>query len=479
MIIITGSSSSEIKLSKLCVDIVNRRKKTPLRPMATCTETHAPQPTTFGLVSGARSQQFLPETWKLQERMPPAMSLNLIYLLLILLVLNVEIVVPTADQYAKRLGASESFSGLVIALTPFFQGIIGVPINYAMLSRNVSMKSIIIIMVAGSVVGNVLYALAGLMHSKIVILAARTIIGICQCQLAGPIYIARAVGVKKRTKVMFLYSTMSAVAFFGAPLIAALLEMFVKDLRIEDLLLDSDMIPGWFMAVLYFIYMLMVVFFFEDAQDVESAASPAGETDANEEAQDSLCRPGFLICLLASFISPMTTTMCIVFFVKLAEQVWDLSVSATGLWLAAAMVVVAAMSFLSSFVTPYIEDRKGLLLSCLLACFSATLTYHIGHDWSTASITVFVLGFLLMQSCSGVVKNYGYALVPKIVAPHLKDAAGTVNMVVLQLGRGTGAQLGAMMNTTSFAASQVGSYFLLAILVSMFSAQLKQHAKAM
>ncbi len=30
---------------------------------------------------------------------------------------------------------------------------------------------------AGSVVGNVLYALAGLMHSKIIILASRTIIG--------------------------------------------------------------------------------------------------------------------------------------------------------------------------------------------------------------------------------------------------------------------------------------------------------------
>ena len=29
--------------------------------------------------------------------------------------------------------------------------------------------------------------------------------------------------------------------------------------------LDSDTIPGWFMAVLYFIYMLMIVFFFEDA----------------------------------------------------------------------------------------------------------------------------------------------------------------------------------------------------------------------
>ena len=39
------------------------------------------------------------------------------------------------------------------------------------------MKSIIIIMVAGSVVGNVLYGLAGLMHSQLAILASRTMIG--------------------------------------------------------------------------------------------------------------------------------------------------------------------------------------------------------------------------------------------------------------------------------------------------------------
>ena len=62
------------------------------------------------------------------------------------------------------------------------------------------MKSMVILMVAFSVLGNVLYALAGLMHSKLIILLSRTLIGICQCQLAGPIYIARAVGVKRRTK---------------------------------------------------------------------------------------------------------------------------------------------------------------------------------------------------------------------------------------------------------------------------------------
>ena len=45
------------------------------------------------------------------------------------MVLNVEIVVPTADQYAQALGAGETFSGLVIALTPFFQGLIGIPLK--------------------------------------------------------------------------------------------------------------------------------------------------------------------------------------------------------------------------------------------------------------------------------------------------------------------------------------------------------------
>ena len=70
--------------------------------------------------------------------MPQGASLHLIYMLMVLLVLNVEIVVPTADQYAHRLGASESFSGLVIALTPFWQGILGVPLNYFMLRRMLS-----------------------------------------------------------------------------------------------------------------------------------------------------------------------------------------------------------------------------------------------------------------------------------------------------------------------------------------------------
>ena len=417
--------------------------------MATCVETQvagiAPQPYGRSLTCRSPASSVTDAKQDEQVRMPPGASLPLIYVLMVLVVLNVEIVVPTADQYAARLGASETFSGLVIALTPIWQGILGVPLNYLMLRSGTSMKNMIILMVAFSVMGNILYALAGLMHSKFIILASRTLIGICQCQLAGPIYIARAVGVKLRTKVMFIYSTMAAIAFFSAPLIASMLETFVKDLRIEDLVLDSDTIPGWFMATLYFIYLLLVVFFFEDARGEKETPAQAQHKASTER----FLTPGLAVCFLASLISPTTTTMCIVFFVKLAEKTLAVSVSATGLYLGCAMAFVALVSFASMAITPYMEDRRGLLVTCLCACISSILTFHLNHAWDAASITLFMCGFLLLNSFSGVVKNYGYALVPKVVAPQFKDQAGTMNMIALQLGRGLGAQLGAVVNTTA------------------------------
>ena len=330
-----------------------------------------------------------------------------------------------------------------------------------------------IIMVAGSVLGNMLYAIAGLMHSKMVILLARTMVGICQCQLAGPIYIAWTVGVKRRTKVLFMYATMTAVALFSAPLIASLLEIFVKELRIDDLVLDSDTIPGWFMALLYFIYMLLLFFFFEDACD------PQDNSPSETSRSEKMWTPGFVTCLFGSFLAPTTTTMCVVFFVKLAENSWHLSVSTTGFYLAALLALVAFVSLASSTLTPYLEDRKGFFIGSLGSCLSAFLTFQWSHEWESASITVFILGFLLLQCFFGLVKGYTYTLVPKIVAPHFKDRAALANMVVIQLGRGLGAQLGAMMNITAFAASQVASYLVLAVLVSVSFNHLKQHAKAM
>ena len=59
------------------------------------------------------------------------------------------------------------------------------------------------------------------------------------------------------------------------------------------------------------------------------------------------------------------------------------------------------------------------------AGIGATLTFYLGHEWTTASITIFVVGFLLMQSCSG---RWGALMV-------LSSAARVVSIKLCVVGK--------------------------------------------
>ena len=198
-----------------------------------------------GSGSGSRGSQ---AQLALEERMAPLPSLCLVMYSGFLSTLALDIVVTTVEEYSRKLGAGALFSGLVIALTPLLQGLIGVPLNRWML-KSASMKTVSILMAAGMVVGHIIYALAGLMHSKLAVLFARALIGVCQFQLGAPIYIADAVGVKRRTPVLFVYSAVATSGLAVAPAICGLIETFLHELRVHNLVLDSDTAPGWFMAI--------------------------------------------------------------------------------------------------------------------------------------------------------------------------------------------------------------------------------------
>eukprot|EP00929_Paragymnodinium_shiwhaense_P039782 TRINITY_DN20856_c0_g1_i2.p1 TRINITY_DN20856_c0_g1~~TRINITY_DN20856_c0_g1_i2.p1 ORF type:complete len:152 (-),score=7.35 TRINITY_DN20856_c0_g1_i2:155-610(-) len=80
--------------------------------------------------SSQSTPRSLQEAWNLvhqedyKNRLPPRGSLWMMYTLVLFVVGNMVIVIPTADQYAASLGADEFFSGLLIALTPIFSGLI-------------------------------------------------------------------------------------------------------------------------------------------------------------------------------------------------------------------------------------------------------------------------------------------------------------------------------------------------------------------
>lgn len=413
--------------------------------------------------------------------MPPWSSLLMLCYLVFLTVVNMVIVIPTADDYASRLGAGEAFSGLLIALTPFFQGIIGLPLNFLMLKARMTLKSVLVLMAAGSVIGNVLYALAGLMHSPLALLASRALIGVCQCQIAGPLYISKTVCIRRRTHIMFIFASFPALAFTCGPLLAGLLDTFIKQIRHEDLVLDSDTIPGWFMACLYFLYIIKLYFFF-DPEFVDSCNSTPGiqnrQEDEEQSSRISIFSCGLLVCYCSMFAGPFANTMCEVFAVRLVQQWYGWSISVSAFYMSAVMAVVTVISLCSSFITNLMEDRTGLLLWTLLGAISAILLFDFGYSSRVTYAYMFTTGLVLYQGAACIVRNYIYAMVSKLVPPEKKSSASVCSQFVLMMGRGSGSLLGALLTPVTFAAVQVALFALISALVATTFSHLKQHDKA-
>lgn len=131
-----------------------------------------------------------------------------------------------------------------------------------------------------------------------------------------------------------------------------------------------------------------------------------------------------------------------VYFTQLSQRTWHWSLAMSSWALAGLMAVVCVLSLGSSRLVKLVEDRKGLQLSTLSTAIISILAFHFSPSWSVATITLTFVGLLLLQATSCVVKNYAYALTPKIVAPHLKDRATSWLLLALTLGRGVGAQVG-------------------------------------
>eukprot|EP00449_Zooxanthella_nutricula_P032683 CAMPEP_0198490242 /NCGR_PEP_ID=MMETSP1462-20131121/1986_1 /TAXON_ID=1333877 /ORGANISM="Brandtodinium nutriculum, Strain RCC3387" /LENGTH=98 /DNA_ID=CAMNT_0044218783 /DNA_START=1 /DNA_END=293 /DNA_ORIENTATION=- len=69
---------------------------------------------------------------------------------------------------------------------------------------------------------------------------------------------------KRRSEVILYYSATNTLGYAAGPALAALLEYFIKSIRIHNLVLDSDTAPGWCMALVSSAFLVLVVLLFED-----------------------------------------------------------------------------------------------------------------------------------------------------------------------------------------------------------------------
>ncbi|CAJ1345022.1 unnamed protein product [Effrenium voratum] len=382
------------------------------------------------------------------EKMPAFKSLALMMYFAALSSINLVITIPTAHDYADRLGAGDLFAGLMIGLVPLCS-IIGSVANTRLLSF-LPMKTVWVVLCLGNVLGCILYALAGLMRFKWTLLGARGLMGLCSAFNIPGLYISLTVGTKRRSEVLFYYSAWLTLGCAAGPALAALLEVFMKFTKINNLVLDSDTIPGWFMAVVYLFFSVKVLIFLEEPTSLRGpeAAEPVRRVPLSWQQLAACCA-----CFWHLSVGAAVNTGVEVYAVSVLQQVLGWNISASALFVAGLMLICGVFNLSLGRLLRLVpcSDSKGLVVGDALACLACVMLFNFDVHAVTAQISLMGLGLLAVLIFANLVRAFALSIATKVVPPSATKAVTTWAALAMSLGRGAGAVVGSVLNVDSFA----------------------------
>ncbi|CAJ1446622.1 unnamed protein product [Effrenium voratum] len=381
------------------------------------------------------------------EKMPTRTSLALMMYFAALSSINLVITIPTAHDYAERLGAGEFFAGLMIALVPLCS-IVGCLTNTGLLNF-LPMKTVWAILCLGQVLGCILYALAGLMRFKYMLLCSRGLIGLCSAYNIPGLYISLTVGVKRRSEVLFYYTAMNTLGCAIGPALAALLEEFMKFTRINNLVLDSDTIPGWFMAVVFLLFSVKLLIFLEEPPSLRQSPGVAktARIPLSWQQLGACCACFWHLCVCSS-----VNTGVEVYAITVLQQSLGWSISTSALFVAGLQLTCGVCNLVLGrmlHLVPW-SDSKCLVVADILACFAGVLLLHFDVHAVTVQISLMAAGLLAALILVNNVRAFALSIATKVVPPSAARAVTTGAVVSMSLGRGLGAMVAAALDVESF-----------------------------
>jgi MFS family permease len=414
------------------------------------------------------------------DQLPPVTSLWLVLYSSFLAGVNFVMVIPTADDYARRLGGDEFFSGLMIGTLPL-AAMVGIFVNQYLLRCRLSFKAVLLLFSVGSIVGNMLYALAGLMHFKWTLLAGRFLVGLCNGFNLPTLYISLTVGMQHRSRVILYFSAVNILGYAAGPALASALDAFLKSTRINDLVLDVDTVPGWFMVAMYLLYMVKLILLMEDLPVHITALKPPPQAAASGGRQDRFSVAAACVAFWYCLVASVAMTMIEVYTVRFAKQELGWSVSKSGLVLAALMFISGFVSMATGKVIQRLlwSDRGAALGSSLLG--SVACVAFFACSWEMAGgvrLAVLGTGLLLTITVAGLIRGFGLALSSKLAPAHMKSSMNAWAVVFLTIGRGAGGIIGSVLQPTSFASVMLGMFGLSLLVSVVLYSHLKAGAKA-
>jgi len=259
--------------------------------------------------------------------------------------------------------------------------------------------------------------------------------------------------------------------------LAALLEYFIKSIRIHNLVLDSDTVPGWCMALVSSVFLVLVVLLFEDMPMKVTAPSAV---DRAAHSGDRI--PVVAVC--AAFwhlcVSSAVLTAVEVYIVNLGQQHWGWSIARSA-WLLAGLMFCSGMVNMGMGVLTrrFIKsDRAGLLGGSLFGCVACAFLFDFGIPSVAIQVVVLSIGVMLVLTVAGTGRAFGLAIQSKLVPTSLKGKANDWSTVFMTMGRAIGGVVGAALSPSSFGAVMLAVCAVSVLVCAMSHGRMKPSDKA-
>ncbi|KAH7103807.1 MFS general substrate transporter [Auriculariales sp. MPI-PUGE-AT-0066] len=215
--------------------------------------------------------------------LPPKASLGVILINNLLQQISFFIIVSSSNEYAKELGGTSTFSGVVIGIPTVISGITLLPL---MRYDGGGYKLPLHLSCGASIVGHILYALAYPTRQLYLILAGRMVSGVAFSMFmyhkrycADP----RIVGIRRRTTLASLLVLGQALGMTLGPLFGGLL----FKVGFGNKWFNGLTSPGWVMAGIWAVYWVFTKLLFEDPPPVQPQPSSTELTPIAVTAGDT------------------------------------------------------------------------------------------------------------------------------------------------------------------------------------------------
>jgi hypothetical protein len=232
--------------------------------------------------------------YKVIKRKTSKAGLFLNLLVTFLFMANAYIVGPTSGQYAIQLGESKSNGALIIGLSPVAALLSTIMYSYW---TNFAFKTPLVVSVAVSVVGNLLYGAALQCESGTMLFAGRLMCGIGAPRVIARRYIADHVALKHVTLASSHFITAGALGLAFGPLVSSIVTSADIDTHVR--IFDYDLVhftnvtaPGWIMFLLWGAALIGILLSFEEPARIVTSSSGGGSSSrpqGGKAVQDTSC----------------------------------------------------------------------------------------------------------------------------------------------------------------------------------------------